>query len=56
MIVTEDRLYYWKIDCIIGRPSVLLEDQSCCWNIGCIIGRSIAMFGRSMILLEDQLY
>ena len=55
IIVTEDRLYYWKINCIIGKPIVVLEDRLLLeirlyyWEIDCIIGRSIAM-------LEDQWY
>ena len=49
IIVTEDRLYYWKINYIIGRPIVALEDRLYYWKIDCIIGRSIAM-------LEDQWY
>ena len=47
IIITEDRLYYWKINCIIGRPIVVLEDRLYYWKIDCIIGRSIVM-------LEDQ--
>ena len=41
--------FSWKINCIIGRSTVLfediaiamLEDQLCYWKIDCIIGRSI---------------
>ena len=47
IIVTEDGLYHWRINCIIGRSIVVLEDRLSYWNIDCIIGRSIVM-------LEDQ--
>ena len=43
IIVTGDRLYYWKINCITGRPIVVLEDRLYYWKIDCIIERSIAM-------------
>ena len=55
IIVTGDRMCYWKIDCIIGRSNtsgrsiVVLEDRLFYWKINCIIGTSIA-------ILEDQWY
>ena len=54
IIIMGHRLYYWKISCIIGRPIVVFEHRLYYWKIDCIIGRYIA--GRSMVLLEDQLY
>ena len=48
IIVTEDRLYYWKINCIIGRSIVVLEDCLYNWQIDCDAARSV--------VLLDQLY
>ena len=53
--VTEDRLYYWKINCIIGRPIVVLEDRLYYWKID-YYWKINCVAGRSMVLLEDQLY
>ena len=48
IIITEDELYYWKINSIIGRSIAILKDQCYYWKINCIIGKSI--------VLEDQWY
>ena len=55
IIVTEDRLYYWKINCVIGRPIVVLEDRLYYWKID-YYWKINCDAGRSMVLLEDQLY
>ena len=44
-----DQLYYWKINCIIGRSTVLMEDQLYHLKINCIIERLT-------VLLEDKLH
>ena len=43
IIVTEDRLYYLKINCIIGT-----------WKTNCCVGRS-TIIPKSTVLMEDQL-
>ena len=58
IIVTEDWLYYlkinciigtWKTNCCVGRSTVLFQNRLYYWKINCDAGIS-------MVLLEDQLY
>ena len=69
IVVKEDRLYHWKINCIIRGSTVSLVDQLLCWKINCSVERSTVLLedqlyywkincdvGRYVVLLEDQLY
>ena len=51
----EDRLcywkikYHWRINCCVGRSTVLFKDKLYYWKINC-------NFGRSVVFSEDLLY
>ena len=39
-MVQSVRPYHWKINCCVGRLTVLLEDKLYYWQINCDVGRS----------------
>ena len=57
-MVKEDQLYYWKINYIIGRSTLLLEDKLCCWRRSTVLKTVYLNYGngRSAVLLEDHLH